>query len=71
MKNGDMMDIDEIVQYLLIDLFGIVVDDDEVIKVFNYGELIVMDLKNCVFIVYCNIVCCILGELVFLQLFEE
>lgn len=32
MKNGDTMDIDEIVQHLSIDLLGIVADDDEVIK---------------------------------------
>src|SRR5699024_910783 len=38
MKNGDMLDIDEIVQILSIDLIGIVRDDDEVIKASNQGE---------------------------------
>src|SRR5699024_7423446 len=37
MKNGDMLDIDEIVQILSIDLIGIVRDDDEVIKASNQG----------------------------------
>lgn len=38
MKNGDMLEIDEIVQILSIDLIGIVLDDDEVIKASNHGE---------------------------------
>lgn len=46
MKNGDTMDIDEIVQHLSIDLLGIVADDDEVIKASNHGEPIAMDPKN-------------------------
>lgn len=46
MKNGDTMDIDEIVQHLSIDLLGIVADDDEVIKASNHGEPIAMDLKT-------------------------
>ncbi len=32
MKNGDMLEIDEIAQHLSIELFGIVADDDEVIQ---------------------------------------
>lgn len=46
MKNGDTMDIDEIVQHLSIDLLGIVADDDEVIKASNHGEPIAMDPKT-------------------------
>lgn len=65
MKNGDMLDVEEIFQFLVVDLIGIVVDDENVICVFNNGELIVMDLLSKVLIVYCNIVRCILGEMVF------
>lgn len=43
-----MMDIDEIMYYLLIDLLGIVFDDDVVIWILNNGELIVFDFKNLV-----------------------
>lgn len=46
MKNGDTMDIDEIVQHLSIDLLGIVADDDEVIKASNHGEPIAMGRKT-------------------------
>lgn len=55
MKNGDTMDIDEIVQHLSIDLLGIVADDDEVIKASNHGEPIAMDPKNRASIAYRNI----------------
>ena len=45
-KNGDMLDVDEIVTHLSIDLIGIVADDDEVIKASNNGEPIVMTLTK-------------------------
>lgn len=38
MKNGDMLDVDEIVSILAIELLGIVADDDDVIKASNKGE---------------------------------
>lgn len=71
MKNGDTMDIDEIVQHLSIDLLGIVADDDEVIKDSNHGEPIAMDPKNRASIAYRNIARRILGESVPLQVLEE
>ena len=71
MKNGDTMDIDEIVQHLSIDLLGIVADDDEVIKASNHGEPIAMDPKNRASIAYRNIARRILGESVPLQVLEE
>ncbi|CAN2249793.1 septum site-determining protein MinD [Bacillus vallismortis] len=71
MKNGDSMDIDEIVQHLSIDLLGIVADDDEVIKASNHGEPIAMDPKNRASIAYRNIARRILGESVPLQMLEE
>src|SRR5699024_483867 len=39
MKNGDMLDVDDIVQILSIDLIGIVQDDDEYINASNDGKL--------------------------------
>jgi septum site-determining protein MinD len=70
-KNGEMLDIDEIVNHLSIDLIGIVVDDDQVIKASNSGEPIVLDPKNRASIAYRNIARRILGESVPLQSLEE
>ena len=71
MKNGDMMDIDEIVQILSIDLIGIVADDDEVITASNNGEPVAMQPKSKASIAYRNIARRILGENVPLQSLEE
>lgn len=45
-KNGDTMDVDEVVHHLSIDLLGIVADDDEVIRASNIGEPIAMNSKT-------------------------
>lgn len=37
-----MLDVDEIVCILLIEFFGVVEDDDEVIWVINIGEFVVL-----------------------------
>lgn len=71
MKNGDTMDVDEVVQHLSIDLIGIVADDDDVIKASHNGEPIAMDPKNRASIAYRNIARRVLGESVPLQSFEE
>ena len=71
MDSGDMLDIDEVVQILSIDLIGIVLDDDEVIKASNAGEPIVMDPSLKSSIAYRNIARRILGETVPLQSFDE
>ncbi|GAA0601522.1 septum site-determining protein MinD [Virgibacillus siamensis] len=71
MKNGDMIDIDEIIQILSIDLIGIVVDDDEVIKASNSGEPIAFQPNSKPSIAYRNIARRILGETVPLQSLEE
>ncbi|GAA0442443.1 septum site-determining protein MinD [Lentibacillus halophilus] len=71
MKNGDMMDIDDIIQILSIDLIGIVMDDDEVIKASNNGEPIALEGNLKVSIAYRNIARRILGETVPLQSLEE
>ncbi|HLS36585.1 MAG TPA: septum site-determining protein MinD [Bacillota bacterium] len=69
--SGDMLEIDEIVQILSIDLIGIVLDDDKVIKSSNDGEPIVMDPSLKSSIAYRNIARRILGETVPLQSLEE
>lgn len=71
MDSGDMLDIDEVVQILSIDLIGIVLDDDEVIKASNAGEPIVMNPNLKSSIAYRNIARRILGETIPLQSLDE
>ncbi|GAB4073302.1 septum site-determining protein MinD [Barrientosiimonas marina] len=71
MKNGDMLDIDDIIQILSIDLLGIVIDDDEVIKASNNGEPIALQSHSRASTSYRNIARRILGETVPLQSLEE
>ena len=71
MTNGDMLDIDEITTHLSIDLIGIVLDDEEVIKSSNQGEPIVMNPNSKASIAYRNIARRILGESVPLQQLED
>lgn len=70
-KNGDMLDIDEIALHLSIDLIGIVADDDEVIKASNHGEPIVLNPNSRASIAYRNIARRILGESIPLQQLEQ
>lgn len=70
-KNGDMLDVDEIVTHLSIDLIGIVADDDAVIKASNSGEPIAMDPNSKASLAYRNIARRILGESVPLQSLDE
>ncbi|MCR8850118.1 septum site-determining protein MinD [Rossellomorea sp. SC111] len=71
MKNGEMLDVDEITTHLSIDLLGIVADDDNVIKSSNKGEPIALDSTSKASISYRNIARRILGESVPLQSLEE
>ncbi|MGO4888565.1 septum site-determining protein MinD [Anaerobacillus sp. MEB173] len=71
MKNGDMLDVDEVVRTLAIELIGIVVDDDEVIKASNKGEPIAMNPNSKASIAYRNIARRILGESVPLMKLES
>lgn len=71
MKNGDMLDIDAILQILSIDLIGIVLDDDAVIKASNSGEPIATQPNSKASIAYRNIARRILGETVPLQSLED
>ncbi|ARI76929.1 septum site-determining protein MinD [Halobacillus mangrovi] len=67
MKNGEMMDVDEIVSVLSVDLLGIVIDDDAVIKASNTGEPVAMKPNSKASLSYRNIARRILGEAVPLQ----
>ncbi|WP_028392084.1 septum site-determining protein MinD [Bacillus cihuensis] len=71
LKNGEMMDIDEVTTHLSIDLIGIVVDDEQVIRASNEGEPIAMDPNNRASIAYRNIARRILGESVPLSSIED
>ncbi len=71
MKQGDMLEIDHIVQMLSIDLLGIVIDSDDVIKASNSGEPVAIHPNNKASIAYRNIARRILGETVPLQSLEE
>lgn len=71
MKNGDMMDVDEIVNVLSIDLLGIVIDDEAVIKASNSGEPVAMKPNSKASLAYRNIARRILGETVPLLSLEE
>jgi septum site-determining protein MinD len=71
MKNGDMLEIDEITQHLSIELFGIVADDEEVIRASNHGEPIALNPNSKASIAYRNIARRILGESVPLQPLED
>ncbi|MCM3746711.1 septum site-determining protein MinD [Paenibacillus pasadenensis] len=70
-KNGEMLDIDDICQVLAIDLLGIVPDDECVIKAANTGEPTVMDPTSKAAIAYRNIARRILGDMVPLMPLED
>ena len=71
MQSGEMLDVDDIVQVLSIDLLGIVLDDDEVIKASNEGEPVAFQPNSKASIAYRNIARRILGETVPLQSLED
>src|SRR5699024_6658882 len=71
MKDGDMLHIDEITQVLSIDLLGIVIDSDDIIKAANSGEPVSYRPNTKASIAYRNIARRILGETVPLQSLEE
>ncbi|MBY6035318.1 septum site-determining protein MinD [Fictibacillus nanhaiensis] len=70
-KSGDMLDVDEIVSVLSIELLGVVIDDENVIKAANKGEPVVMQPDSKASIAYRNIARRILGESVPLLSLEE
>ncbi|MCU6711095.1 septum site-determining protein MinD [Paenibacillus sp. J5C_2022] len=70
-KNGEMLDVDEICQVLSIDLVGIVPDDEKVISAANNGEPTVMNPASRAAIAYRNIARRILGDMVPLMVLDE
>lgn len=70
-KNGESLDIEEIVSILAIELLGIVVDEDDVIRASNNGEPIALDPKYKASIAYRNIARRICGETVPLMSLES
>lgn len=71
MKNGDMLEVDEIMNILAIDLLGVVVDDDAVISAANKGEPIALKPNSNASIAYRNIGRRVLGEAVPLMSLNE
>lgn len=70
-KSGDMLDVNDIVGILAIDLLGIVLDDDEVIKASHHGEPVAFQPNTKASISYRNIARRILGESVPLISLED
>lgn len=70
-KQGDMLDIDEICQILAIDLIGIVPDDETIISQANKGEPTVVKPDSRASIAYRNIARRILGDSVPLMVLDE
>ncbi|WP_257346317.1 septum site-determining protein MinD [Pseudalkalibacillus decolorationis] len=71
MENGDSLDVDEIVSILAIELIGVVVDDENVIRASNRGEPIALNPDTKASIAYRNIARRILGESVPLMSLQQ
>src|SRR5699024_8160373 len=71
MLNGEMLDIEDVVQILSIELLGIVVDSDDVTRASNSGETIAFEPNSTASIAYRNIARRILGETVPLRSLEK
>lgn len=70
-KNGDMLEVEDILDLLAIDLIGVVPDDEYVIKAANLGEPTVMNHESRASIAYRNIARRLLGETVPLMQLEQ
>lgn len=70
-RNGDMLDIDDIIGILSLDLLGVVPDDEHVIKAANQGEPTVLRPDSRASIAYRNIARRILGDPVPLMTLQE
>lgn len=68
---GQMMDVDEVINVLAIDLLGVVVDDNQVISSANRGEPIAFNPQTKPAIAFRNIGRRLLGESVPLMSLEE
>lgn len=69
-KQGGMMDVDEVVSVLSIDLLGVVPDDEQVIRAGNLGEPAVFDKTSQAGKAYRNISRRIQGEMVPLMVLD-
>lgn len=70
MKQGEMLDIDEVCMILAIDLLGIVIDDEAVIRAANQGEPTVLNPNSRASMAYRNIARRLLGDTVPLMTLE-
>jgi septum site-determining protein MinD len=70
-KDGGMMDVDEVVSVLAIDLLGVVPDDEQVIRAGNTGEPIVYENRNAAGKAYRDIARRIQGEMVPLMVLDK
>lgn len=61
-RDGNMLDIDEIVSILSVDLLGVVPDDEKVISASNHGEPTVLNPSGKASLAYRNIARRILGD---------
>lgn len=71
MQEGEVMDIDEITRHLSVDLLGIILEDDQVVRSSNKGNPVVLDPDNVASQGYRNIARRILGETVPLMSMKE
>ncbi|MFC4078378.1 septum site-determining protein MinD [Salinithrix halophila] len=70
-KEGGMMDVDEVVSVLAVDLLGVVPDDEEVIRAGNQGEPVVLHNHHLAAKAYRNIARRIQGETVPLLVLDK
>ncbi len=71
MQNGEIMDVDEITRHLSIELLGIILEDDNVVRSSNKGNPVVLDPDLTASKGYRNIARRILGETVPLMSLKE
>lgn len=71
MLDGDVMDIDEITRHLSVDLLGIILEDDQVVRSSNKGNPVVLNPDHPSSQGYRNIARRILGETVPLMSLRE
>ena len=69
--SGDMLSVDDIVSTLSIDLLGVILDDEDVIKASHHGEPVAFQPDTKASISYRNIARRILGESVPLMSLDE
>ncbi|MET3682542.1 septum site-determining protein MinD [Alkalibacillus flavidus] len=71
MDSGDMLAVDDIVSTLSVELLGVIMDDEDVIRASHHGNPVAFQPDTKASIGYRNIARRILGESVPLMLFEE